>query len=173
MNSQKSFMIIFIFITLIFLSSGTILAQHPHGSDSTKTEMKKMGCCKNMDHSKHEMKSKENEVNYEEKIDLGKMDMNNDGKVYQCPMCSDQLSDEQGKCAKCGMNLEEVSIEDAQKSLGKKGHDMTDHSKMMNHEMRMGKDMHHDMKMESHTGMGMDSTKSKDQSIVREGEIHP
>ena len=41
------------------------------------------------------------------------------------------------------------------------------------HKMGMGKDMHHEMKMEgemnSHKGMEMGSSKSKEQSIVREG----
>ena len=43
------------------------------------------------------------------------------------------------------------------------------------HKMGMGKDMHHEMKMEvemnSHKGMEMGSSKSKEQSIVREGVI--
>src|SRR3990172_9672097 len=43
------------------------------------------------------------------------------------------------------------------------------------HKMEMGKDMHHEMKMEgemkSHKGMKMDSSKSKEQSIVRKGKI--
>lgn len=66
MNSQKSFKNIFIFTTLIFLSSETILAQH--GNDSTKTEMNKMDCCKNMKHSKHKMGSNGSKMNNKEKM---------------------------------------------------------------------------------------------------------
>jgi Cu(I)/Ag(I) efflux system membrane fusion protein/cobalt-zinc-cadmium efflux system membrane fusion protein len=43
------------------------------------------------------------------------------------------------------------------------------------HKMGMGKDMHHEMRMEgemnSHKGMEMDSSKSNEQSIAREGVI--
>ncbi|HAB53066.1 MAG: hypothetical protein A2315_07460 [Ignavibacteria bacterium RIFOXYB2_FULL_35_12] len=117
MNSQKSFINIFIFITLIFMSSGTILAQHQHGSDSTKTEMKKMGCRKNMNHSKHEMKSEENEMNIVEKINVGKIDVNNDGKVFIDGMCKDVIKDEPRNYLKCGMKLKEVTLEEARKFI--------------------------------------------------------
>jgi len=137
-------MIIFIFITLIFLSSGTILAQHPHGSDSTKTEMKKMGCCKNMDHSKHEMKmgkdmhpdmkmeshtgmgmdsikSKDQSIVREGEINLEAIDANKDGKVYQDMMDWNVISDKPGKCPICGMELKEVAIKKAKENLTKHG----------------------------------------------------
>ncbi|MBI5730978.1 MAG: hypothetical protein HY963_07555 [Ignavibacteriales bacterium] len=52
--SKKYIAIIFILSTL-FVSH--TLAQHQHDGDSTKAEMKKMGCCKNMSSSDQEMKS--------------------------------------------------------------------------------------------------------------------
>jgi len=47
------------------------------------------------------------------KVDLSKMDKNMDGYVYQCTMCKDQISDEAGKCSKCGMDLKKVSVKDS------------------------------------------------------------
>ena len=55
-------------------------------------------------------------------FDLEAVDKNNDGIVYQCPMDFDELSDNPGKCTKCGMNLREVSIEKAKMYLEKTGH---------------------------------------------------
>jgi transcription initiation factor IIE alpha subunit len=46
-------------------------------------------------------------------------DKNKDGKVYQCPMCPDQISDKPGDCPKCGMALKEVSNSEAKTKLMK------------------------------------------------------
>jgi len=54
-------------------------------------------------------------------IDLKSIDKNNDGKVYQCPMEANVLSDAKGSCPECGMNLREVSIADAKTKLLKRG----------------------------------------------------
>lgn len=66
-----------------------------------------------MDHAKMEKASADEGENN----DVAAIDKNNDNKVFQCPMCSDQISDENGKCAKCGMDLKEVSTKDAQKKI--------------------------------------------------------
>ncbi len=166
MNSQKSFTNIFILITILFLSSGTILAQHQHNSDSTKTDTKKMNCCKNMSNSNHEMKSEKTEMVEKNNIDMVKVDKNKDGKVYQCPMCADQLADDPGKCSKCGMDLKEVSTEDAQKVLDQNGHQMMGTDKKDMHKMDHSKMMNHDMKDADSDKMEMDKN-----NIVRKGEI--
>ncbi len=44
--------------------------------------------------------------------------------VYQCPMDFDKLSDNEGECPKCGMNLKKVSIEKASENLVKKGYNV-------------------------------------------------
>jgi rubrerythrin len=121
MSSQKSFMNKFILIALLLLPSVSILAQHQHNSDSTKTDMKKMNCCKTMSDSTHEMKTEKSEMSGKNNIDLGMVDKNKDGKVYQCPMCADQLTDDQGECPKCGMDLKEISLEKAKENLIKNG----------------------------------------------------
>jgi hypothetical protein len=50
-------------------------------------------------------------------INLKAVDKNKDGKVYQCPMDFDVLSDKPGKDPKCGMNLKEVTLAQAKKNL--------------------------------------------------------
>jgi hypothetical protein len=50
-------------------------------------------------------------------INLKSIDKNKDGKVYQCPMDFDVISDKPGKDPKCGMELTEVTLEQAKKNL--------------------------------------------------------
>lgn len=54
-------------------------------------------------------------------IDLKSIDKNNDGKVYQCPMEANVLSDEKGECPVCGMDIKEVTVEKAKEKLLKRG----------------------------------------------------
>jgi len=54
-------------------------------------------------------------------IDLKSIDKNNDGKVFQCPMEANVLSDEKGECPLCGMDIKEVPIEKAKEKLLKRG----------------------------------------------------
>jgi len=54
-------------------------------------------------------------------IDVAAIDKNNDGKIYQCPMDFDVLSDKPGKDPKCGMDLEEVTLDQAKENLVKNG----------------------------------------------------
>ena len=133
---------------------------------NTQTQMKKMDCSKKMEHADHEMKSEKTEMDEQDKIDLEKIDKNKDCKVYQCPMCADQIADEPGKCSKCEMNFKEVSLEDAQKAMNKKSHGMMDHSKMDGHKMDHSKMMNHDMKPADHNKIDM-----KKDNLAREGKI--
>lgn len=64
-----------------------------------------------MDHESEHEHGKEHMVN------VFNIDKNEDGKVYQCTMCADQISDEAGNCKKCKMKLKEVSVDDAQKNM--------------------------------------------------------
>jgi len=161
--SKKYFVIIFILSTVLVSNS---LAQHQHNSDSIKTDTKKMECCKKMGNSNHEMKSEKTEMKEQNKIDLQMIDKNKDGKVYQCPMCSDRLADEPGKCSECGMDLKEVSIEVAQKVLDKNGHQMIENRKKDGNKMDHSKMMNNDMKDADHDKMDV-----KKDNKVREGEI--
>ena len=58
---------------------------------------------------------------YEGVIDVKSIDDNKDGKIYQCPMDFNVLSDKPGVDPKCGMNLKKVSLEQAKKNLIKHG----------------------------------------------------
>jgi hypothetical protein len=72
----------------------------------------------------HQMKSKstdEASIVREGEIDLAAIDKNEDGKVYQDQMCWNVISNEPGKCPKCGMILKEVSLDDAKKNLEENG----------------------------------------------------
>jgi len=50
-------------------------------------------------------------------VDVATLDLNKDGKVFQCPMDYQVISDKPGKCPLCNMDLEEVSVEKAAKNL--------------------------------------------------------
>lgn len=58
-------------------------------------------------------------------MDASKMDKNNDGVIYECPMKCEAPSDEPGECSKCGMTLKEISVDKANNDM------MKAHSKMM------------------------------------------
>ncbi len=60
-------------------------------------------------------------VAYKGVIDVASIDDNMDGKVYQCPMDFNVLSDKPGVDPKCGMKLQEVTIKQAEKNLIKHG----------------------------------------------------
>ncbi len=54
-------------------------------------------------------------------INLKAIDQNKDGKVFQCPMDFNVLSDKPGIDPKCGMKLKEVTIKEAKENLLKHG----------------------------------------------------
>ncbi len=141
--------------SFMLLTSGLLTAQDKM-DDKKMDDGAKKGCCSSKE------KGDTTCTDAPKSCDLTTIDKNKDGKVYQCSMCPDQLSDEPGECAKCGMNLSEVSIEDAQKKCDTKSSGMMnqdnmeghmDHSKMMGHKMDSGK-----MEMRA-------------ENIIRQGEI--
>lgn len=50
-------------------------------------------------------------------IDVASLDKNGDGKVFQCPMDYEVISDEFGNCPLCNMKLKEYSVKEAEKNL--------------------------------------------------------
>ena len=54
---------------------------------------------------------------YKGVINLKSIDLNKDGKVYQCPMDFNVLSDKPGVDPKCGMELKEVKLKQAKHNL--------------------------------------------------------
>lgn len=55
------------------------------------------------------------------KIDLAAIDENEDGKLYECPMDWNVISDDKGECPVCGMHLKEYSTADVTANLDKYG----------------------------------------------------
>jgi hypothetical protein len=55
-------------------------------------------------------------------VDVKALDLNGDGYVYQDPMDWNVISDEEGKCPKCGMLLVKVTIADAIQNLEDNGY---------------------------------------------------
>lgn len=53
----------------------------------------------------------------EGEINLAEIDENGDGMVYQDPMDWNVISDEPGVCPECGMDLKEVTLEEAKRNL--------------------------------------------------------
>ena len=54
-------------------------------------------------------------------IDLKKIDMNKDGKVFQDQMHWNVISDKSGQCPLCKMTLKEVTLKEAKENLKKNG----------------------------------------------------
>ena len=50
-------------------------------------------------------------------VDVRLLDKNKDGKVYQCSMDAEVISDTPGQCPLCHMNFSEVTISEAKEAL--------------------------------------------------------
>ena len=75
---------------------------------------------KDQQHTISEAKSSaDSSIIRDKNVDVASIDKNRDGKVYQCQMDYDVISDNSGTCPKCGMTLEEVTVKQAQENLKK------------------------------------------------------
>ena len=135
---KNKFRITTLILSVILLSATILSAQeHDHKADKNaenKTESHEMmkhdknmtcgedgtmSCCGNK-----EMKdqvTKEANIVHKGTIDVAKIDVNKDGKVYQDPMDWNVISDKPGDCPLCGMKLKEVTLDQAEKNLEKNG----------------------------------------------------
>ena len=82
----------------------------------TSMKMGKKGNIKEMMKGNHS-----SPVVYKGVINLKSIDDNKDGKIYQCPMDFNVLSDKPGVDPKCGMKLKEVTLSKAKSNLIKHG----------------------------------------------------
>ncbi len=109
LSSLLLFAALFLF-TAAFTQAQTSDSSHMHGmmmkSDSSKTM---------------NMQNVKPAADKNEPIDLNAVDVNKDGKVYQCPMDFNVLSDKPGIDPKCGMKLKEVTLRQAKINLIKHG----------------------------------------------------
>jgi hypothetical protein len=113
-SRNKSILVSLIFVLALFIS-GNILAQHSGhehtmNMDTKKMEMKDSASMKN-----------KNLIIRSGVIDLKKIDVNKDGKVYQDMMDYNVISDKPGKCPLCGMTLKEVTLKEAKEAAVKAG----------------------------------------------------
>lgn len=105
---MKLIKILLIACALLTTSSVVVFAQdHQHGSHS-KMEMKK------------ETTSADDIVR-KGIINLKAIDKNKDGKIFQCLMDWNVISDQSGKCPTCKMRLTEVKLTEAKANLKKNG----------------------------------------------------
>jgi len=111
-------------IFLLLLMAGASMAQVDSKVD--KSDKKCSGECCSAKESGAKMEK--SSINQNKITFVNSLDINKDGKVYQCPMCSNQISDKIGKCGKCRMNLKEVSVKEVEEKLGNAKHKMMDHS---------------------------------------------
>uniref|UniRef100_A0A7V2ZL79 Efflux RND transporter periplasmic adaptor subunit n=1 Tax=Ignavibacterium album TaxID=591197 RepID=A0A7V2ZL79_9BACT len=104
---------------------------HIHSSDvnvkgKTKDEKSKTG------NEKTEMKNDMKEMNMENHdhsssivhkgvIDVQSIDKNKDGKLWECPMDWNVISDESGRCPLCNMKLKEYTTDQVKSNLEKHG----------------------------------------------------
>lgn len=56
-------------------------------------------------------------------IDVEGIDLNQDGKIYECPMDWNVLSDSAGRCPLCEMKLKEYSLDEIKTNLKEHGHE--------------------------------------------------
>jgi rubrerythrin len=105
-------------IIAIALSSTVLFAQ---GTDVTITQSKKgNNLVEKKIQPKLEKKVAETKVESivrEGRVNFKKIDANKDGKVFQCEMDKNVISDVPGKCPICGMTLKEVTIKEAKANL--------------------------------------------------------
>lgn len=97
--------------------SNKMLMQDKTGMNEKENESQKT---KNnsMDYHSHD-KHEQNSIN--KVIDVESMDKNRDGKLFECPMDWDVISDEAGRCPLCNMKLKEYSLSDVKSNLEKHG----------------------------------------------------
>ena len=119
-----SFTVLILAASFTFAQNSTKTENHKEKMGNMKMDMKGM----KMDSSMHSGKQIDNKKKmssaikaYKGVIDLKSIDVNKDGKVYQCPMDFNVLSDKPGIDPKCGMKLKEVSLVQAKKNLIKHG----------------------------------------------------
>jgi Cu(I)/Ag(I) efflux system membrane fusion protein/cobalt-zinc-cadmium efflux system membrane fusion protein len=62
-------------------------------------------------------------VVHEGVIDVESIDENKDGKLYECPMDWNVISDESGRCPVCNMKLKKYTIDEIKANLDKYGYE--------------------------------------------------
>lgn len=96
MKNVKSIIALMAILSMFFI--GQVFAQEHNHSHKTEINVDNLGSKK-----------------------LSRVDKNNDGKIFQCPMHKDQVSDNPGDCPKCGMKLKEIDVNQFNKRMMNNG----------------------------------------------------
>jgi Cu(I)/Ag(I) efflux system membrane fusion protein/cobalt-zinc-cadmium efflux system membrane fusion protein len=84
--------------------------------DKQKTKTEMPGMKKNEEEHNHS-----SSIVHQGMIDVESIDKNKDGKLWECPMDWNVISDESGRCPLCNMKLKEYSIAEIKANLNKYG----------------------------------------------------
>ncbi len=113
---MKTLKYIFLFITVLSFTISCSGNEH-NNAEKAREEMK----APIQEHST-EMKNSTSELIHEGEINVASIDKNKDGKVFECPMDWNVISDEKGDCPLCGMHLKEFTLEETVANLEKYGY---------------------------------------------------
>lgn len=121
---------------LLILISTAVLAFYGCGDDRQRNDdvMDKMHNTNGDYMDEEQMSGQEmpmlgEEVIHEGTIDVESIDKNKDGFVYQDHMDWNVLSDTEGKCPLCKMNLKQVNLNEAKENLITNGFNVSDNKK--------------------------------------------
>jgi Cu(I)/Ag(I) efflux system membrane fusion protein/cobalt-zinc-cadmium efflux system membrane fusion protein len=93
--------------------------QFQSGESETKDEKRETKDEKR--ETKHNKQDHSSSLVREGIVDVESIDANNDGKLFECPMDWNVISDEDGRCPVCNMYLKEHTIEEVKANLDKHG----------------------------------------------------
>ena len=102
-------------ISAIILSISLLLAC-AEKKEEAKTDM-------NHEEHDHHTESMRSAMVYEGIIDVESIDANKNGKLFECPMDWNVLSDQAESCPTCGMDLKEYSIASVKENLQQNGYE--------------------------------------------------
>jgi YHS domain-containing protein len=121
---QKISFTAFLITIALALNTAAFAQEKPmQMKDSAKTQMKMKGM---KDNKLDATSPTDTNIVRKGVIDLNAIDKNGDGKIFQCPMELNVISDAKGECPLCGMNLREISVQDAKTKLLKRGFKVMD-----------------------------------------------
>ena len=96
--------------------------QFQTGTQEVSSEMKQEKR-ENKDEMKMEEHDHSSSIVHEGVIDVEAIDKNKDGKLFECPMDWNVISDEEGRCPLCNMFLKEYTIDEVKSNLDKHGYE--------------------------------------------------
>jgi hypothetical protein len=94
------------------------VSQFQSGTQEVKGETKEVKQDLNVEEHDHS-----SSIIHKGVIDVESIDKNNDGKLFECPMDWNVISDEDGRCPVCNMYLKEYTIEEVISNLDKYGYE--------------------------------------------------